>query len=136
MLLLCVLPSCGTAFRAAWKEAPASDGVSGKWDGAWTSEATGHHGRLQCVIQGPENKQGDHTFFYRATWMKILSGTYKTTHRVVKEKDGSFRFKGEHKMPDWAGGLYHYDGSIKGDEFKAGYKSSADNGTYTMKRVR
>lgn len=87
------------------------------------------------MIQGPENKEGDHTFFYRATWMKILSGTYKARHRVVADRQGGFHFKGEHKMPDWAGGLYHYDGTIRGDEFKAVYKSSADHGTYTMKRV-
>lgn len=150
IFLLCALPSCGTEFRKAWNapsacaimlppgESPAYSApiTQTNWDGAWHSDASGHHGRLQCVIQGPNNKEGDHTFFYRATWMKILSGTYKATHRVVQEKDGSFRFKGEHKMPDWAGGLYQYEGVIKKGEFKADYKSSADHGTYTMKSVR
>lgn len=135
MLLLCVLPSCGTAFRAAWKKAPASDGVSGKWDGAWNSEATGHHGRLRCVVSAPLNAAGDREFFYHATWMGFLSGCYKATHQV-QEKGGAHVFKGEHRMPDWAGGLYHYEGVIRGDEFKSGYKSSADHGTYVMKRVR
>jgi hypothetical protein len=39
-------------------------------------------------------------------------------------------------MPNWAGGLYQYEGTIKGDEFKACYQCSIDKGTYTMKRVR
>lgn len=150
LFLLIVLPSCGTEFRKAWN-APVPDSVmlppgeslaysaaitQANWDGTWHSEATGHHGKLQCVIQGPLNKEGDHTFFYRATWMKILSGSYKATHRVVADKKGGFHFQGEHKMPNWAGGLYHYDGTIKGDEFKAEYRSAMDNGTYVMKRVR
>jgi len=39
-------------------------------------------------------------------------------------------------MPDWAGGKYHYEGTIKGDDFNACYESAMDRGTYTMKRVR
>lgn len=82
----------------------------------------------------PLNAKGDHEFFYHATWMGFLSGGYKATHQVQTKGD-VHSFKGEHKMPDWAGGLYHYDGTIQGNEFKAAYKSSADNGSYTMKRV-
>lgn len=76
------------------------------------------------------------TFLYHATWMKILSGSYKAIHNVQKQKDGTYKFTGEHKMPDWAGGLYHYEGTIKGDEFKANYKCAMDHGTYTMKRAK
>ncbi len=107
---------------------------AGKWDGTWHSDASGHNGRLRCVVTGPVNKAGDYDFFYHATWMGFLSGSYKSTHNVQSKGD-THVFKGEHKMPDWAGGLYHYDGSIKGTQFKADYKSSADHGTYTMKRV-
>jgi hypothetical protein len=87
------------------------------------------------VVSEVKNKQGDHEFFYHATWKKILSGSYKAVHTVKKQKDGTYTFKGEHKMPDWAGGLYQYEGTIKGDEFKACYSSSMDKGTYTMKRT-
>lgn len=150
MLLLCALPSCGTAFRSAWNNAPGVKAarhpsiclpkpgrvppVSGRWDGTWKSEASGHHGRLRCVISTPLNAKGEHEFFYHATWMGFLSGGYKATHQV-ETKGAVHAFKGEHKMPDWAGGLYHYDGTIQGNEFKAAYKSSSDHGTYTMKRV-
>lgn len=140
-----MLPSCGSDFRQAWKRdicpaPPPANGVAGKWEGTWLSSANGHHGKLRCVVSGAleEGKlytKGDHEFFYRATWKSILSGSYKAIHNVQKQKDGSYLFKGEHKMPDWAGGLYHYEGTIKGDEFKANYRCSIDNGTYTMKRV-
>ena len=136
LLLMPCLTSCGSAFRSAWKKAPVTAAVEGKWKGTWLSDASGHHGDLLCVVSASKNAQGDHEFFYHATWKKILSGSYKAVHTVKKQKDGSYTFKGEHKMPDWAGGLYHYEGTIKGDEFKANYRCSMDNGTYTMKRVR
>lgn len=134
-LLLTCLPSCGSSFREAWKKTPVTSGVAGKWQGTWFSEASGHHGNLRCLALPAMNPQGDHEFFYHATWMGILSGSYKATHNVQQQKDGNFTFKGEHLMPNWAGGLYHYEGTIKGDEFKANYRCSMDNGTYTMKRV-
>lgn len=150
LMLLTCLPSCGFAFRKAWKEGgynlapqcPISSGPiynhlpKGKWEGTWLSDASGHHGDLRCVTSNTLNGQGDHEFFYHATWKKILSGSYKATHTVQKQKDGTYTFKGEHKMPNWAGGLYQYEGTIKGDEFKACYQCAMDKGTYTMKRVR
>jgi len=149
LILVSCLPSCGFAFRKAWNEptpcmamlpnaaamAKVSQ-VAGKWEGTWLSDASGHHGALRCVVDCTKGKSGDHEFFYHATWKTILSGSYKAIHTVKKQKDGTYTFKGEHKMPDWAGGLYHYEGTIKGDEFKAKYRCSMDNGTYTMKRVR
>ncbi|MGV3659784.1 MAG: hypothetical protein ACO1TE_06360 [Prosthecobacter sp.] len=150
VLLLCALPSCGTEFRKAWNNAPGVkaathphiclpkpghvEPVAGRWDGTWHSDASGHHGRLRCVVSHPKNAAGDREFFYHATWMGFLSGGYKATHHV-QQQGPVHVFKGEHKMPDWAGGFYHYDGTISNGEFKANYKSSADHGTYTMKRV-
>ncbi len=141
-LVLILLPSCGSDFRAAWKKAPVTEAVEGKWEGTWLSAANGHHGKLRCVVSEPHMPgkffavEGDHTFHYHATWMKILSGSYRAVQNVQKQKNGTYIFKGEHKMPDWAGGLYHYEGTIKGDNFNACYESAMDRGTYTMKRVR
>ena len=44
-LSLACLPSCGTAFRKAWNNAPAANGVAGKWEGTWLSAVNGHTGR-------------------------------------------------------------------------------------------
>ncbi len=149
LLFLTCLPSCGSAFRSAWNKPtvcailppnsanmPKGTRVPGNWEGTWLSEASGHQGNLRCVVSTARNPQGDHEFFYHATWMRILSGSYKAIHNVQRQKDGTYTFKGQHKMPNWAGGLYHYEGTIKGDEFKANYRCPIDNGTYTMKRVR
>lgn len=155
VLGLAMLPSCNCAFREAWNE-PTScafmlpkapdvakiSQVAGKWEGTWLSEASGHHGKLRCIVSLPHHTlvsadyHLDHKFFYHATWKSILSGSYSALHQVVEKKDGTYVFKGEHKMPDWAGGLYHYEGTIKGDEFKANYRCAMDHGTYTMKRAQ
>lgn len=142
VFVLTLLPSCCSDFRAAWKKAPVTESVEGKWAGTWQSAANGHHGKLRCVIDNPRHAlvsrdlSSDHEFFYHATWMKILSGGYKTFHHVVQKKDGTYIFKGDHQMPDWAGGKYHYEGTIKGDVFNASYKCAKDRGTFTMERVR
>lgn len=135
-LVLSLLTSCGSEFRSAWKKAGTTQGVEGRWEGTWLSAVNGHHGTLRCVVSEPTNAKGDHDFFYRATWKSILSGSYKAVHQVQAKKDGSYVFKGDHVMPEWAGGKYHYEGTIKGDEFDAFYKCAIDHGTFTMKRVR
>ena len=137
------LPSCGTAFRKAWNQVEPSEGVEGKWEGVWLSAVNGHTGTLKCVVTaGPKaqcsvsgSKAQPYSFFYRATWKRILSGSYKSLHQVEK-KGRSFVFKGDHLMPAWAGGQYHYEGTVKGDEFKACYQSAMDRGTFTLKRVK
>jgi len=133
VLLLAVLPSCSLSFKKAWKNPPHSSAVAGKWEGTWLSAANGHHGRLRAVVT---EQDGSHAFHYHATWAGFLSGSFKAPHKVVKQKDGTHTFEGDHRMPDWAGGNYHYAGTIKGDDFSACYESAKDKGTFTMKRVK
>ncbi len=133
VLLLAVLPSCSLSFKKAWKNPPPSGAVTSKWEGTWLSASNGHHGGLRAVVteDGPS-----HAFHYHATWGGFLSGSFKAPHKVVKQKDGTHTFEGDHRMPDWAGGNYHYAGTIKGDDFSACYESAKDKGTFTMKRVK
>lgn len=148
LLFLTVLPSCGLSFRSAWKNAPSSaNGIDGRWEGNWVSTASGHTGKLRAVISKEENlpytcgagvplRSFSRSFFYHCTWRGILSAGFKTKHEVVKQKNGTYTFKGDHQMPKWVGGTYHYQGTIKGDDFNACYESGMDRGTFTMKRVR
>jgi hypothetical protein len=134
--LLALLSSCSTSFEREWKQAlknGAQTGVEGAWAGTWRSETTGHHGKLRCVVRP---QAGDvHDFHYHATWMGILSGAYRAPHQVTPLSRG-YTFKGQHKMPDWAGGLYSYEGTIKGDDFHAAYRCAKDQGAYSLRRVR
>ncbi len=132
------LSSCSLSFGPKWQQAlqkGPQTGVEGAWRGTWKSEASGHHGALRCIVGPVKNTQGEHDFTYHAVWMGVLSGSYVAPHQVKPTKDHS-RFSGQHKMPDWAGGLYTYDGTVKGDTFHATYRSAKDHGSYELKRVR
>lgn len=138
-LLLCLLlASCSTGFRREWRQAIAAGpqpGAAGAWEGEWRSHVNGHHGRLRAVVSPPKNSAGDHDFHYHATWAKILSGSYRADHRITSSKQG-LALEGSHRMPNWAGGLYRYEGRIHGDQFEACYSSAKDRGVFTLKRVR
>jgi hypothetical protein len=127
----CTSPS----FRKAWNSAAESQGVAGKWQGQWSSAVNGHHGELQCVVTEPAQPGQPHQFFYRATWMRLLSGSYRAAHVVSRSNADTWAFSGQHALPDWAGGLYKYEGAINKDSFTASYRSALDQGTYKMSRV-
>lgn len=132
---VCFLASC-SGFNSSWKLAASplpNDPVAGRWEGRWTSEASGHSGKLRCIVGPKLNPEGDRTFTYWASWKKILSATFHPVHRVV-EKNRQQTFSGSHRMPAWAGGMYTYHGSIVGGQFKASYRSSHDHGVFEMKR--
>lgn len=136
--LALTLSSCSHGFRREWRAAiqnPAKPGVEGAWEGTWKSEVNGHHGRLRCVVGPAKNAEGDHSFHYHATWAAVLSGSYRADHRVRKAPKSLWTFEGQHRMPDWAGGLYQYNGTVEGDVFTAQYKCAKDQGTYRMQRV-
>lgn len=138
LLVLAFFTSCSAGFRREWKSALAAGpqpGVTGAWEGTWKSHVNGHHGRLRAVVSAPKNAEGDHDFHYHATWARILSGSFRAVHRVTPVRGGS-SFKGSHQMPDWAGGLYTYEGTVRGDSFEACYESSKDKGVFSMRRAR
>ncbi len=138
-LLLVLLSSCaGPGFNRAWKKAGSmpEDGVSGRWEGTWLSDANGHHGKLRCIVTPPETPGGPHEFYYHATWMRVLSGAYRADHQVKPAGRGRWTFTGEHEMPSWAGGLYRYDGRISGGTFEADYRCRIDRGTYQLQRPK
>ncbi|MCX6850409.1 MAG: hypothetical protein NTY98_15930 [Verrucomicrobia bacterium] len=152
LLLTTTLTSCGSTFGTAWKKAPDTNSVEGRWEGTWQSSTSGNRGQLRCAVDKPLPGSHDildyvsadgrvssprpRCFYYHATWNGAASGSYTAFHDVQRLKDGSIVFKGEYLRPKWAGGLNHYEGTIKGDEFTACYQSATDRGTYSMKRVR
>jgi hypothetical protein len=137
--LLLGLTSCsGLQFRRDFKaatKAPPQEGVVGAWSGTWSSRVNGHQGTLQCLVTPPASPEATHTFRYRATWMKILSGTFSSDHQVKPAGAGKWTFSGQHQMPKWAGGLYSYLGTIQNDSFHATYDCAMDRGDYRMTRV-
>lgn len=131
------LVSC-SGFKQDWRhavasKAPAPGSIEGPWEGTWLSHVNGHKGRLRCLV-GPEKAaSGRRDFRYWATWKGFLSATFPSMHQVRTTRDG-FSFSGEHRMQDWAGGLYHYEGTVKNDRFTATYRCELDHGVFEMAR--
>jgi hypothetical protein len=136
--VVCCFASCSAVFEREWRQALAAGpqaGVEGAWEGTWRSDVNGHHGKLRCVV-APGAGDGAHSFHYHATWADTLSGSYRAAHRVKRTARGTYAFEGSHRLPGWAGGRYHYRGTVRGDDFEAGYRCAKDHGVYRMRRVR
>jgi hypothetical protein len=132
-LLLCLsLSSCGSSFHRDWAQAkatPQPDAVAGAWSGTWLSHGNGHSGSLKAIIGAADSKDGSRSVRYRATWAKILSGGFSTTHRIDSKTGG---FRGTESLGKF--GSFDYEGSVKGTEFKSNYKAAGDHGVFQMQR--
>lgn len=134
LIVAALLAGCST-FNRDWKamaSEPIPGGVDGRWDGRWSSDASGHDGALRCIVSTDE--AGATTARYRATYAGILSYEYSVP--MVIERDGALhRFAAEADLGWLAGGVYEYEGTISGDAFHATYSCSRDHGTFEMQRV-
>ena len=130
----CVSP----AYEYRWHQAASSaapEGIEGTWDGTWQSEVNGHHGRLRCIIGPAIDDSSHHPFRYRATWMRFLSGGYRAEHQVTPIAPDQWTFSGQHQLPNWAGGLYQYEGTIHDDTMSVRYDCAIDRGHYELTRT-
>ncbi len=136
MALLSVLPGCST-FERDWKamadqEAPGA-GIEGRWNGTWLSDSNGHGGGLRCII----SREEDDTLLarYHATYGKALTFEYDMPMAVVVDGE-VYHFSAEADLGWLAGGVYEYDGTVEGDQFRSNYECKSDHGTFEMERVK
>ncbi len=135
-LLLLGLAATGcSTFNRDWKAAastaaPAND-ITGRWEGTWQSEATGHHGELRSLVTHLAG--GDYQARYRAKYLRILSFSYPVRLKVAAAGDG-FKFNGEADLGWYAGGRYQYESRASATNFFSTYKSKDDHGSFQMTR--
>lgn len=138
ILGLCLSSCVSPRFQRAWNQAatqpPQADPFCGQWQGTWQSQANHHHGKLRCVVSPPQSPGQDHQFYYHATWMRFLSGGYRTKHTLTPSSKSTWTLAGQHQMPDWAGGLYTYKGQLSPSNFTTTYQCELDHGTFTLSR--
>ena len=127
---------CST-FNRDWRTAtsrpaPApSSAIEGPWEGTWLSEASGHHGRLRCLIEsgGPTGEQAR----FRANYAGIFNFGYTVPLAVEPSPEGH-RFHGEANLGVLIGGRYTYDGVITSTNFRSLYHCPVDHGHFDLKR--
>ena len=121
-------------FTSRWEQAATLDAnsVSGRWEGEWISEASGHHGPLRAVLAITSPAVWHVSF--RASYASVLRACYATDFAVAMQ-DGRWTFTGHSDLGALAGGRYEYAGSATLTEMNCTYKSSADHGEFRLRRV-
>ena len=109
----------------------STDDIVGRWDGTWTSEQTGHSGRLRCIVTRIDEQHYDARF--HAVYGAIFTFGYDVPLEV-KPDEGGVSFRGSADLGFMAGGEYRYRGEATPTDFKATYHAESDHGTFAMKR--
>lgn len=139
LLAAALLLSGCASFEKKWQHAQqptrsaSTDTLAGAWEGSWTSATTGHTGKLRCVIEPADGDK--YHCIYHAHWGKFFSKTFTLTCQVKRGKSET-RITGGTDLGPLLGGYFDHDAKVRDDDFQATYKSSADNGTFQMKKWR
>jgi hypothetical protein len=110
-----------------------SEGIAGRWEGTWLSDASSHTDKMRCLITHEEGPR--YEAFFRAKYKKILTFTYKM-HLEVKPGTNPQRFEGSADLGKLAGGKYTYEGFATSTNFYCTYTSKYDHGTFQMTRPK
>ena len=117
--------------------------ATGRWEGTWSCEQTGHSGQLWCMVSQVEPER--YELFFRAEWAKIFRGNY-TLYVTPKQAegsgesdhsdhaDGTLHFKGETKIAGFLGGMYTFDGTITPTRFETDYTGPGNEGVFVLER--
>ncbi len=140
-----VLTAGGCAFDRQYNVAKAQSqpehDITGVWQGRWVSEATGHSGKLRCIVTPlpdedgsltPEGKRRYKAWFH-ATWAAVLSGTYHI-ELIAEPKADTVHFAGSADLGWLAGGVYETEGQATGERWESTYRSKHDHGRFEMTR--
>ena len=136
LVCACLLLGGCTTFDHEWKTAGAFESghlndLSGRWQGVWASDVTGHSDKLRCVIEAKPD--GTYRARFHASYKKVLSFGYTVLLTAQREGD-EFTFHGDASLGWYAGGLYHYEGRASISNFFSTYSCKYDHGTFRMER--
>lgn len=131
---LTLLCGCST-FERDWKRistqpAPA-DSMEGAWVGRWVSDATGHSGRLRCLVARED--AAHYTARFRAQYAGLFRFSY-TVRLEAQPHAGGWEFSGQEDLGALAGGVFYYEGHATPTNFFSIYRSRRDHGIFEMQR--
>ena len=120
-------------FTQRWTAADfPPDGVAGRWEGEWISAASGHRGRLRCVVEPRDPSRW--TMWFRAEYAGIFRACYSTQFAARREGD-RWTFNGGSNLGALAGGEYTYAGSATEASLTCTYRSSRDHGEFRLRKL-
>ena len=125
-----------SSFNQEWRAASALPAaptdVTGRWQGTWDSDQSGHGGGLRCVV----SRLDEQTFraHFAATYAGALRFNYVARLTGQTAPDGYTYFEGSADLGALAGGVYEYEGRADAREFECVYRSKSDRGRFQMAR--
>ena len=120
-------------FNGLWASArPEPGSVAGPWEGEWISSATGHRGRLRCVVQ--PGSAAAWTMWFRGEYAGVFRACYRTEFRAAQEGE-RWTFNGGSNLGALAGGEYTYSGHATLDELNCDYRSARDHGVFRLRKL-
>jgi len=137
-VLVLLASGCGALrFNRAWSSFQPDEQagpMEGRWRGGWSSDWNGHAGGLHCVMTRQD--EASYRAWFYATYASLLYFQYETVFRVTGVEGATVRFDGEQDLGKTFGGLYRYEGTVAGDDFRATFRAeNGDHGTFEMKRA-
>lgn len=121
-------PDAAVVPRARGQAAKESS-LPTRWEGRWHSDKHNAGGRLRAVVQPPVAGRAE--IFFEAGWHGFT--TAYPVSLVAERKGKSWQLSGEHNLRSCVGGgVYHYTGTIRADQFSANYQSKYDTGTFLL----
>ena len=108
-----------------------SQAIEGLWVGKWYCEKTGHSGPMRCQLT--RIKEGQ----YLARYDGFFAGFIPFWYSVKKEVtwgDCVVYMKAEENLGWYGGGLFKYEGQIKGEEYHMRYDSKYYSGTFELRK--
>jgi hypothetical protein len=120
-------------FNERWDAAAGLDasGVSGRWEGEWVSEKTGHRGPLRCVLSVVS--PGLWRLAFRASYSRVFRACYAAEFNVRQDGEG-WTFTGSQDLGTLAGGIYEYSGRASVGRMTCRYRSPRDEGEFRLTR--
>ncbi len=130
------LAGCTSAFDRDWHDYVATDSVdplAGRWRGFWKSYRTEHRGDLRCIVS--RRAEGRYEARYHATYGEWWTFTFEYTVLMDARPTGDvWKLEGSENLGWTAGGVYHYRGEIRGNDFRCLYSSEEDRGVFELTR--
>jgi hypothetical protein len=110
----------------------ASTDLTGCWEGYWKSCSTGHQGPLRAKFRCAGDAH--YRVEFSGRFFKVFPFRYSVTLRIVAA-GAEVRLAGSQQLPRIFGGVFRYDATATGCEFRAAYSSCKDHGVFCLRRV-
>ena len=140
-LLACAVAVCcvgcasvGGEWKLAAKEPPATEDISGAWEGTWLSKKSGHKGKLRCLMT--KKSDSEYEAYFHASFWKLFAARYRVMLQATQTAENEFRLEGTAEIGGLASGEYTYRGVATPTRYSATYQAEKDHGTFEMQRVQ